>query len=95
LSHFISSLCIGYFWHRVLLYTQVGLDDDALICASPCSCNNRHMPLCPAIGWEWSLMICKPRLALNHNPLDLSLSSSYCYRLKPLHPNWKFSFRWI
>jgi hypothetical protein len=37
----------------------------------------------PSHWLRWSLMKFLPGLALNHNPLDLSLPRSYDYRLEP------------
>jgi hypothetical protein len=60
--------CFSYFWDRLSLYVGLiwteaiplcgaGLDCSPPICASLHSWVDRLAPLCPAISWNWSLLI--------------------------------------
>jgi hypothetical protein len=66
------------------LYSQANLDHSPAIYASPSSWDFRHMPLGSAIGWHGGLMNSLPRVASNHDSLDLSLLNSWDYRCGPL-----------
>jgi hypothetical protein len=51
-THSTNSFCIGYFWERVSLYGQTGMNCDPPNCSSLHSWDDRHIPLSPAIGWD-------------------------------------------
>jgi hypothetical protein len=87
LSHSASPFCIGYFWDRVSLYAQVGLDRDVPICASQDMWDDWQTPSHPDIVWDevsqtfcvsWSWTTILPTC----------LPSSWNYRLEPPLPAW-------
>jgi hypothetical protein len=48
--------------------------------------DNRQLPLCPAVGGDGVLQTFLRGLALNCNPFNLSLPSSWGFRCEPLAP---------
>jgi hypothetical protein len=47
-----AQLALVIFNDRILLYTQAGLDHNPPICVSHIAGGDKHVPPCPAIGWD-------------------------------------------
>jgi hypothetical protein len=58
----------------------------------PCSWDDRHAPLCPAIGWDGASNFL-PGLTLDLNPPHLHLQGSWDYKSRPPVPGQVFYFK--
>jgi hypothetical protein len=74
-------------WGSLALYP----DQLGPICASPCSWDDKHVPLHPATGLDGGLTNFLPGLTLNHSLLDLCLTSIRITGLSHhIWPFWSF-----
>jgi hypothetical protein len=70
-----STFCSGYFGDRVLIFAQDDLEPQFYYRLSPCSRDDRFMPPHTAFKLRWGFVKDLPRVASNHDPLNLSLLS--------------------
>jgi hypothetical protein len=83
LNHCTSPFSISYLWNRVSLcpgWPSPQTSIYAFLNSRP----ERHMPLCPAIGWDGGSHELLAQ-ASNGDPPNLCLSNGFECRLEPLH----------